>query len=87
MKKYDYVLQTNSYDCGVACLQTIFLLHNKRINRTSLTSLINKEKYGVSMYDLITSSNSLGLNALGVSAKIDNMKESLPCIAHTIIDK
>lgn len=87
MKKYDYVLQTNSYDCGIACLQTIFLLHNKRINRASLTSLINKEKYGVSMYDLITSSNSLGLNALGVSAKIDNMKDSLPCIAHTIIDK
>ena len=87
MKKYDYVLQTNSYDCGIASLQTIFLLHNKKISRASLTSLINKERYGVSMYDLITTSKSLGLNALGVSSKLDNMKENLPCIAHTIIDK
>lgn len=87
LKKYDYVLQSSFFDCGIACLMTIFLYHNKRLNRNNLVSLIDKEKNGISMYDLIEHSKINGLPAMGVKSELSDLHESLPCIAHTIKEK
>lgn len=78
-----YVLQRDTYDCGLAALKTIFLQFGKRIN-------IEKINYvqGLTAYDMIQISKKNGLVAKGVRTDLFHITSSyLPCIAHVIKDK
>ncbi len=83
---YDYVLQENMFDCGVAALKTIFLQYGKRIKTEDIVT--KKINQGLTALELINASKKLGIDAKGVKSDIDNFDFNyLPCIAHTIKDK
>ena len=42
-KNYDYVLQQNSYDCGIASLITILMYYGIKPSRESIVSKLNKK--------------------------------------------
>ena len=82
---YDYVLQENNYDCGIASLITVFRQFNKHVSKEEILSKINI-KEGVSAYDLINVSNFYNISAKGLKGSIEKLeKEMVPCIAHIIV--
>ena len=84
---YDYVLQEDSFDCGIASLITIFKQYKKHITKEQILEHINIEN-GINAYDLINASKILGLDSRGVKGSIKDLNSSiLPCISHVIIDK
>ena len=85
-KNYDYVLQQNSYDCGIASLITILMYYGIKPSRESIVSKLNKKHGGYTAYDLVKVSKSYGLDAYGIKSNIKDIKK-LPVIAHTIKDK
>ena len=86
-ESYNFVLQEDKYDCGIACLITIFLQFGIKISRERILELINIDD-GVSAYDLIRVSKVIGVAAKGVKATINDLNDkSYPVIAHTIKNK
>ena len=78
-----YVLQRDTYDCGLAALKTIFLQFGKKINLEKLNYV-----HGLTAYDMIQISKKNGLVAKGVRTNLFHITSSyLPCIAHVIKDK
>lgn len=85
-KNYDYFLQQNSYDCGIASLMTILMYYGIKPSREILISKIKKRHDGYTAYDIIKLSKSYGINSYGIKSTINEVKK-LPAIAHTIKDK
>ena len=85
-KNYDYVLQQNSYDCGVASLMTILMYYGIKPSRESIVNKLNRKHGGYTAYDLVKVSKSYGLDCYGIKSNIRDIKK-LPVIAHTIKDK
>ena len=86
-KNYPYVLQENSYDCGIASLMTCFLNKNLSITKDQILEHLHDKKEGISALALITTSEKLGLKAKGVKCDLEVLKNDfLPVIAHTIVD-
>ena len=84
---YDYVLQESNYDCGVACLLTIFKQFGKNITREEIISKINI-KEGIRAYDLIEVSKYYKVDAKGLKGNVSKLKQDLlPAIAHVIVNK
>lgn len=87
-KTYSYVMQENNYDCGNACLQTIFLQLGKKLSKNDLKGIVKSNKQGTTALDLVNTSKKLGLNAKGVKCELKDLTTKyLPCIAHVIKDK
>lgn len=51
-KNYDYVLQQNSYDCGIASLISILMYYGIRPSREKIIDSISKKHGGYTAYDL-----------------------------------
>lgn len=85
-KNYDYILQQNSYDCGIASLMTILMYYGIKPSREKLASRMTKKYGGYTAYDLVKISKSYGLKSYGLKSDIKEIKK-LPTIAHTIKDK
>lgn len=85
-KNYDYVLQQNSYDCGIASLISILMYYGIRPSREKIIDSISKKHGGYTAYDLIKIGNMYGLEGYGLKTNIKEL-EKLPVIAHTIKDK
>ena len=85
---YDYVMQDSTYDCGLACLMTLFKHYKKKINKEDLLSEISNINNGINAYELIEASKKYGLHARGVRLNLDILTNNdLPVIAHVIKDK
>lgn len=74
-KNYPYVLQENSYDCGIASLMTCFLNKNLSITKDQILEHLHDKKEGISALDLITTSEKLGLKAKGVKCDLEVLNE------------
>lgn len=85
-KHYEYVLQQNSYDCGIASIITILLNYGIKPSREEIISKISKKQGGYSAYDLVKVSKSYGIEASGRKTNITSIKK-FPVIAHTIKNK
>ena len=85
-KNYDYVLQQNSYDCGISSLLTIFMYYGIKPSRNDIVTKIQKKNGGYTAYDLIKVSKSYGFESYGLKTTIDKISK-LPAIAHTVKDK
>ena len=85
-KKYDYVMQQNSYDCGIASIMTILKYYGISASRENIISKLNKKHDGYTAYDLVRIAKYYGIKSYGVKDSIKNIKK-LPAIAHTIKDK
>lgn len=84
-KKFDYVLQENTYDCGIASLLTIFNYYDISYNKEKVYSEFKISNQGISAFDLIKISKKYDISAKGVKSLIENIdNDKLPCIAHTI---
>ena len=85
MKKLNYVLQENSFDCGLASLFTIFNYYNVFYNKEDIISNIKNLNQGISAYDIVCIAKKYNLNCKGVKTTIDNLNNTyFPCIAHIL---
>lgn len=84
-KNYLYVLQKNYFDCGVACLKTIFLQFGKQVDDEKIT--YDDKKRGMSAFEIIKNSEKFNVTAKGVKIDSLNYLSKVPCIAHIIKDK
>ena len=84
--KYDYVMQQNSYDCGIASIMTILKYYGISASREKIVSKLNKKRDGYTAYDLVRVSRYYGIESYGIKDNITNIKR-FPAIAHTIKDK
>lgn len=86
-KKYKFVSQDDSKDCGVASLLMIIRTHGGNVPKEYLKCLTNTTTKGTSAYDLLQAGESLGFSTKGVNGNIlDLDNHMLPCIAHVIIN-
>lgn len=88
IKNYDYVLQENNNDCGVASLMTVLLCYGIKTSREKLLEELKPNNEGITAYDLIRVSKNYGLDGYGVKSIPMNIESKLlPAIAHTIKNK
>lgn len=85
-KNYDYVMQQNNTDCGIASLMTILMYYGIKPSREKIISKLSKKCGGYTAYDLIKTSKSYGLKSYGLKTNLKSIKK-FPVIAHTIKDK
>ena len=85
-KKYDYVMQQNSYDCGIASIMTILKYYGISVSREKIVNKLNRKHDGYTAYDLVRIAKHYGIESYGIKDNIKNIKK-LPAIAHTIKDK
>lgn len=85
-KNYDYALQQNTTDCGIASIMTILMYYGIKPSREKIVSKLNKKYDGYTAYDLVKASKSYGIDSYGIKTDLLSIKK-LPVIAHTIKDK
>lgn len=85
--KHKYIGQQNSKDCGVICLYNIIKYYNGNINLNKLRDMLNMNKEGTSVYDIVHTSNEIGLESEGYKCEINDICSlKLPVIAHIKLD-
>ena len=87
LKKYPYIHQKESKDCGVSCLLMIIKYYNGCINEDTLYDMTKTTKNGTSAYNLIEAAKALGFKAGGVKCEIDKLNYSHPFIAHVLVNE
>ena len=87
MKSYNYVMQENNFDCGLASLLTCFYNFGFQVPKEEVLKYLKVTDQGIKAYDLINASKKLGIQSCGVKGELDYLtKKHLPCIAHIIKD-
>ena len=85
IKNYDYFLQENNYDCGIASLLTVFTNIGIKVSKEKILDYINFDKQGISAFELVKIGKKFGSNSYGIKGEIEKIdKKLLPCIAHII---
>lgn len=90
IKKYPFVLQEESKDCGAACLSMIIQYYNGYLNMEKIRDLVKINKEGTTAFHIIEGAKKIGFNALGCQcdlAKLATEKVVLPVIANVIVDQ
>ncbi len=88
MKKYPYIHQENSNDCGIACLQMVIRYYKGFVPKSILSKFTYTDKLGTTAYHMIETLKQLGFEAKGVSYDFSKPESViLPCIAHVTIQK
>ena len=90
MKKYPFVKQEESKDCGAACLSMIIQYYNGYLNMENIRNLINITKDGTTAYNLIEGAKEIGFRASGFKCELEQLKQEkivYPLIANVIINK
>ena len=85
-RNYDYVLQQNTTDCGIASIMTVLMYYGIKPSREKIVSKLNKKYDGYTAYDLVKVSKSYGIDSYGIKTDLLSIKK-LPVIAQTIRDK
>lgn len=86
--KHKYITQNNSNDCAAACLFNIIKYHGGNINLSKLNNMLNTNKEGTSIYDLVTTSNNIGLISSAYKCELNDLCDlDFPIIAHVKVEK
>lgn len=83
-KKFQLVYQTQTNDCGLACLEMIFNYYNADTHVIEkFKERVNLEE-GMNMFQLRSIAEKAGFNAVTVKIKMDKVRMIgiLPCILH-----
>lgn len=87
-KKYPFIKQKESKDCGIACLLMIFKYYNGYVNPIKLEELTKTTKNGVTAYHLVETLKYYGFKSYGIKCKLEEIKnQQLPAICHVTINK
>jgi ATP-binding cassette, subfamily B, bacterial HlyB/CyaB len=82
-RKYPFVAQQSTVDCGVACLVMIGRFWGKRLNLNQLRELAQVDRGGATLKGLIQAAEAVGFAARPVKATLAQLAEqSLPAIVH-----
>jgi len=83
MKNFPYYKQINKKDCGPTCLKMISEFYGRSFSRKQMLSAINIAQEGVSMYDICNAAERIGLEAIGMKIKTEDLHDlDLPVILH-----
>lgn len=83
MRRFRFIKQHDSMNCGIACLQMICAYYGRRFNQKSLSSICHATAEGVSLLSIKDAATTLGLNTLSGSLTLEELATStLPCILH-----
>lgn len=83
MKKFTFVKQKDSMQCGVACLKMICQHYGKNINIDYLENLCNTTIQGVSILNLCDTAENIGFHTIAGRLTIQQLIESTkPVILH-----
>ena len=89
IKKYTIVMQEESKDCGVACIQMIIKYYGGYVKKSNLLELTKTGKNGTTAYNIKEALTNLGFDAKGISCELKDInKENIifPFIASVTID-
>lgn len=81
-----FILQKDSADCGIACLQNILHYNNTEVSFERLRDISGTDLNGTTMLGLRHAASQLGFEAQGVEATEVSSLQSLqhPCILHIV---
>lgn len=83
VRRYPFVEQQSSPDCGVACLVMISRYWGKQISVNRLRDIANVDRNGTSLKGLSGAAENIGFSTRPVKATLDRLaKQSLPAIVH-----
>ena len=83
MRIFPLVIQHDSMQCGIACLQMVCKFFGREYSSYSLTKLCFATTKGVSLLSINEVANILGLHTLCVKTTTDRLTVApLPCILH-----
>lgn len=84
MKKFPSYRQLDAMDCGPACLRIISKFYGKYLSLQFLREKCGVSKEGVSVYDLCTGAENIGLRSFATKVDFEKLEKSvsLPCIIH-----
>ena len=78
-----YVKQSGIRDCGITCLYNIIRFHKGDVSIEKLRELSHTNENGTSIYNLMETSKSLGLNAKAYRCELNDLsKVEFPIIAY-----
>ncbi|TBR62048.1 peptidase C39 [Westiellopsis prolifica IICB1] len=82
-RRYPFIQQQSSSDCGAACLAMISLYWGKRFSLNTLRNLAQTDRMGASLSALADAAETLGYDALPVRASLGKLElQANPWIAH-----
>lgn len=83
MKKFAFIYQYDSMQCGIACLQMICKYFGREYSIESLSKLCFATTEGVSLLSINDAANTLGLHTTCARTTTSILSEvPLPCILH-----
>lgn len=83
MKKFHYIKQHDSMNCGIACLQMICAHYGKKYNQDFLSNICYATTEGVSLLGIKDAAVKLGFYTISGRLTIDELSSAtLPCILH-----
>ncbi len=84
---HKYVNQIGIKDCGVTCLYNIIKYYKGNISIEKLRRLTKTDDSGTSVYNIVKTSNNLGLKSEAYKCEFDDLYSiTLPVIAHIKIE-
>ncbi|MBE9006220.1 ATP-binding cassette domain-containing protein [Fortiea sp. LEGE XX443] len=82
-RKYHFIPQQSSSDCGAACLAMISQFWGKRFSLNTLRNLADVDRTGASLAGLAAAAQALGYDVLQVRASLTKLElQDHPWIAH-----
>ena len=86
-KRYPFLPQEGSKDCGVTCLAMIICYYHGKVPLEQLREMTNTNKNGVTAYHLIECAKELGFETRGIKTSLENITPKIiyPCIAHVVL--
>jgi ATP-binding cassette subfamily B protein RaxB len=82
-RRLPMVLQTESAECGLACIAMVAGFHGLRSDLPTLRQRFSMSLKGATMADLVRFAGQLQLNSRALRAEMTHLSElSLPCVLH-----
>ncbi|MCM1142520.1 MAG: peptidase domain-containing ABC transporter [Muribaculum sp.] len=82
-KKFKWVKQHDSMQCGVACLAMICRYYDRNYSLEYLDEFCHANVSGVSMLGISQAASSVGLETIATASSIDELQDiKFPCILH-----
>ncbi|HCG3441094.1 TPA: peptidase domain-containing ABC transporter [Acinetobacter baumannii] len=86
-QKLSVILQTESSECGLACLAMICSYYGNHVNLFNLRQTYSISLKGATLNDLIKISKKLNLSSRPLRVELNELKQlRLPCIVHINMD-
>lgn len=83
MKRFPFTKQTDTMQCGIACLVSVCRFYSKHYSARFLSKMTYISKEGVSLLALSKTAQHLGFETMNISIPFDRATELiLPCILH-----